>query len=168
MEHEELRQRHLARLPDLMRDHLERLRWPAERLRLERRDRLRDLLRVAKTSSPWHRERLHGIDPDSFEERDLEAIPPMTKDDLMANWDAVVSDPRLDLDLAERHIAGLTSDAYLLDEFHAVASGGSTGRRGCSSSDGRRGRSPTPGSCARRCGTGWSPRSWPSGRTPSG
>ena len=130
MEHEELRQRHLVRLPDLMRDHLERLRWPAERLRLERRDRLRDLLRVATASSPWHRERLQGIDPDGFEERDLESIPPMTKDDLMANWDAVVSDPRLELDLAERHIAGLTSDAYLLDEFHAVASGGSTGRRG--------------------------------------
>jgi phenylacetate-CoA ligase len=54
----------------------------------------------------------------------------MTKDDLMANWDQVVTDRRLRLDLIEDHLAGLRSDAYLFDEFHAVASGGSTGRRG--------------------------------------
>jgi phenylacetate-coenzyme A ligase PaaK-like adenylate-forming protein len=54
----------------------------------------------------------------------------MTKDDLMANWDGVVTDRRLTLDLVEGHLAGLESDGYLLDELHAVASGGSTGRRG--------------------------------------
>jgi phenylacetate-CoA ligase len=48
----------------------------------------------------------------------------------MANWDQVVTDRRLTLDLVEGHLAGLDSDAYLFDEFHAVASGGSTGRRG--------------------------------------
>jgi phenylacetate-coenzyme A ligase PaaK-like adenylate-forming protein len=85
---------------------------------------------VAKEASPWHRERLEGIDPDGFEEADLAAVPPMTKDDLMANWDQVVTDRRLRLDLIEDHLAGLRSDAYLFDEFHAVASGGSTGRRG--------------------------------------
>jgi phenylacetate-CoA ligase len=54
----------------------------------------------------------------------------MTKDDLMANWDQVVTDRRLTLDLVERHLAGLECDAYLFDRFHAIASGGSTGRRG--------------------------------------
>jgi hypothetical protein len=54
----------------------------------------------------------------------------MTKDDLMANWDAIVTDPRVTLEGTERHLAGLTSDAYLLDEYHAAASGGSSGRRG--------------------------------------
>ena len=54
----------------------------------------------------------------------------MTKDDLMANWDEVVTDRRLNLALVERHLAGLASDAYLFDEVHAIASGGSTGRRG--------------------------------------
>jgi phenylacetate-CoA ligase len=54
----------------------------------------------------------------------------MTKDDLMANWDAVVTDRRLTLDLVEGHLAGLEADAYLFGEFHAVASGGSSGRRG--------------------------------------
>jgi phenylacetate-coenzyme A ligase PaaK-like adenylate-forming protein len=73
---------------------------------------------------------LAGVDPDGFEEADLAGLPPMTKDDLMANWDQVVTDRRLNLDLVERHLAGLEADAYLFDEVHAVASGGSTGRRG--------------------------------------
>ncbi|HKQ02987.1 MAG TPA: phenylacetate--CoA ligase family protein [Actinomycetes bacterium] len=129
-EYETLRQRHLADLAALLPEHTQRLHWPAERLGRERRDHLRDLLRVARSSSPWHRDRLAGVDPDSFEETDLAGLPPMTKDDLMANWDAVVTDRRLTLDLVEDHLAGLESDAYLFDEFHAVASGGSSGRRG--------------------------------------
>jgi phenylacetate-CoA ligase len=129
-EYEDLRQRHLTDLTALMPEHVQRLRWPADRLHQERRDRLRDLLRVAKASSPWHRDRLAGIDPDRFEEADLASLAPMTKDDLMANWGQVVTDRRLTLDVVEGHLAGLESDAYLLDEFHAVASGGSTGRRG--------------------------------------
>jgi phenylacetate-CoA ligase len=129
-DYEDLRRRHLADLGRVMPEHVQRLRWPAERLRQERRQRLRELLRVAAGSSPWHRERLAGIDPDGFEEADLAGLPPMTKDDLMANWDGVVTDRRLSLDLVEDHLAGLDSDAYLLDEVHAVASGGSSGRRG--------------------------------------
>ena len=60
-EYEDLRQRHLVTLMTLMPEHVQRLRWPADRLRQERRDRLRDLLRVARASSPWHRERLAGV-----------------------------------------------------------------------------------------------------------
>ncbi len=59
-----------------MPEHVQRLRWPADRLRQERRDRLRDLLRAAKASSPWHRDRLAGIDPDRFEEADLAGLAP--------------------------------------------------------------------------------------------
>jgi phenylacetate-CoA ligase len=129
-DYEDLRQRHLGDLGTLLPEHIQRLRWPAERLRQQRRERLRDLLRVAKASSPWHRDRLAGIDPDTFEEPNLPDLPAMTKDDLMANWDGVVTDRRLNLGLVEGHLASLDSDAYLLDEFHAAASGGSTGRRG--------------------------------------
>ena len=73
--YEERRQRHLADLATLMPEHVQRLRWPAERLRQERRDRLRDLLRTAMASSPWHRDRLAGVDPDAFEEADLAGLP---------------------------------------------------------------------------------------------
>jgi phenylacetate-coenzyme A ligase PaaK-like adenylate-forming protein len=54
----------------------------------------------------------------------------MTKDDLMANWDGIVTDPRLSLDRVEEHLLSLSGDAYLLDRYHAVASSGSSGRRG--------------------------------------
>jgi phenylacetate-CoA ligase len=55
----------------------------------------------------------------------------MTKDDLMANWDQIVCDPRLTLDLANRHLERVAESgpAYLLDDYHVVATGGSTGRR---------------------------------------
>jgi phenylacetate-CoA ligase len=128
--YQELRERHLTDLAGIFPESVQRLRWPAERLRQERRERLRALLRVALASSPWHRERLGGVDPETFVEEDLPQLPAMTKDDLMANWDAVVTDRRLTLALVERHLAGLTGDAYLLDEVHACASGGSSGRRG--------------------------------------
>ncbi len=51
-DYEKLRQRHLADLAALMPEHVQRLRWPAERLRQERRDRLRDLLRAARRPRP--------------------------------------------------------------------------------------------------------------------
>jgi phenylacetate-coenzyme A ligase PaaK-like adenylate-forming protein len=54
----------------------------------------------------------------------------MTKSDLMANFDAIVTDPRLERGVVERHLDGLVRDAYLLDEYHVCASGGSSGRRG--------------------------------------
>jgi phenylacetate-CoA ligase len=129
-QYEALRQQHVAFLRRLLELHVQRLQWSGEQLRLERQARLRELLRVALSSSPWHRQRLAGIDPNQFEERDLERVPPMTKQDLMANWDDIVTDRRLKLENVECHLAGLTSDAYLLDEFHAIASGGSTGTRG--------------------------------------
>jgi phenylacetate-CoA ligase len=130
MDYEVLRQKHVAFVASILPDQVERLRWPADRIKQEREERLRDLLRVAKDRSPWHRERLQGINADTFVEADLPNIEPMNKDDLMSNWDDIVTDPRLSLDLANRHIAETATDAYLFDEFHIVASGGSTGRRG--------------------------------------
>jgi hypothetical protein len=84
----------------------------ADRLRQDRLARLRALLRVAQARSSWHRARLAGIDPGRFQEADLPHLPPMTKDDLMGHWDEIVTDPRLTLERAERHLAGLTSDAW--------------------------------------------------------
>ena len=100
-DYQEMRQRHVAYLASIFPQRVQRLRWPAERLRQERQERLRELLRVALASSPWHRHRLDGVDPESFTEEDLPGLPAMTKDDLMANWDEVVTDRRLTLDLAE-------------------------------------------------------------------
>jgi hypothetical protein len=61
--YQDVRQRHVARLMAIMPGMIERLRWPVDRIRREREDRLRDLLRVVKERSPWHRERLRALDP---------------------------------------------------------------------------------------------------------
>jgi hypothetical protein len=57
-DYQELRRRHVAYLASVFPEWVQRLRWPAERLQQERQRRLRELLRVALASSPWHRERL--------------------------------------------------------------------------------------------------------------
>lgn len=128
--YQELRQKHAADMYPLLPKYLGRLFWPADRLRQEREERLRALVRVAQERSPWHRRRLAGIDPSSLTEDDLECIPAMTKVDLMAHWDQIVIDPRLSLDLVNDHLETLHTDGYLLDHYHAIASGGSTGTRG--------------------------------------
>jgi len=124
------RQRHQAEALALLPLFQERLHWPRERLRELRRQKLRRLLEVARERSPWHRRRLAGIDVSSISEAGLSAIPAMTKDELMANFDAIVTDPRLGLSRVEDHLSGLDADAYLFGSYHAVASGGSSGRRG--------------------------------------
>jgi phenylacetate-coenzyme A ligase PaaK-like adenylate-forming protein len=124
------RQEHLQEMRRRVPAHLERMAWPAERLRAEREARLRALIGIARQHSPWHRERLGQLDLERVGEDDLASIPVMTKHDLMANFDRIVTDPRLSLGKVEAHLAGLTTDAYLCDRFHAVASGGSSGQRG--------------------------------------
>jgi phenylacetate-CoA ligase len=128
--YEELRQRHVVDFTAQIPTHLQRLSWSAEQLRTERQRRLRLLVRTAQDRSPWHRERLAGIDVDAIDDQDLRSLPVMTKDDLMAHWDDIVTDRRLTLADVEKHLAGLTTDAYLLDHYHAVASSGSSGMRG--------------------------------------
>jgi phenylacetate-coenzyme A ligase PaaK-like adenylate-forming protein len=128
--YEELRERHVAHAAALLPGLMERLDWSAERLAAHRQSELRRLVRVAKDLSPWYRRRLTGIDPDEVNESNLNQLPVMTKDDLMANFDEIVTDDRLRLDVVEDHLESLTGDAYLFDRYHACASGGSTGRRG--------------------------------------
>src|SRR5262249_6639283 len=110
--YEALRQQHLremrARVPEI----LQRLDWPADRLKAERQRRLRDLVRIAKRTSAWQRARLTRIDPERVTEASLQDITPMTKEDLMANFDAVSTDPRVTLDAAEAHLASLQSNPY--------------------------------------------------------
>ena len=125
-----LRQRHLADARRALPEHFERIAWPGARIRAERQTRLQALIAVAKARSPWHRRRLAHIDPETVTEDDLGRIPPMTKDDLMAHFDEIVTDPRLALGLVESHLAAIDGEAYLFDRYHAVASSGSSGRRG--------------------------------------
>ena len=146
--YENLRQRHLqdmrARIPVL----LERLAWRDQRLKAWRQARLREVIRYAKTHSAWHERRLTHIDPDTVTEAALPDMPPMTKDELMANFDEIVTDPRVTLERVESHLAGLASDAYLFDRYHVNASGGSTGAAVSACTIGLAGRKAGRASCA--------------------
>ena len=112
-------------------EHIARLGWDAGRLAVCQRDRLRALLARAIAGSPFHAERLRGVDPDRFELADLPRLPWMTKADMMENFDAATTDRRLTRDLVERHLARSVADpSLLLGEYVVLVSGGSSGQRG--------------------------------------
>lgn len=129
-DYDALRRRHYSEAMAKLPGHVARLGWPAERIRAERELALQRLLAVASRRSPFHRSRLAGVDPAGVTTSQLTAVPPMTKDDMLAHFDNIVTDPRVTLQLVEAHLERLTSDSYLLDEHHAIASGGSSGARG--------------------------------------
>lgn len=129
-DYETIRQQHAQRYNELQPAYIDRTRWPAERLRDERNARLRDLIGVAKERSAWHAARLTHIDANRVTEADMWSIPQMTKQEMMENLDGIWTDPRLNRDVVEAHLEKLSDDAYLLDELHAAASGGSSGTRG--------------------------------------
>jgi len=129
-DYDTLRRRHLAHAMAQLPGQVARLDWPVEQIGAERELRLRRLLTLAKQRSSWHRDRLGGLDVDTVGAGQLGEVPPMTKDDLLAHFDGIVTDPRLSLRGVEAHLEALTADGYLLEEHHAIASGGSSGRRG--------------------------------------
>lgn len=111
--------------------YLQRLSWSRERLEDERRRRLRELVAIAQERSPWHRRRLARFDAGTLQEGELSELPVMTKEDVMANFDDIVTDRRLTLSRVESHLAGLgATPRYLLERYQTVVSGGSSGVRG--------------------------------------
>lgn len=126
----ELLTRQRGEVTDRLFSAVRRLRWPADRLAAERERQLRELLTWSAERSPFHAERLAGVDVNSFREADLPSLPIMTKTDLMTNFDRVVTDPALTLDVANAHVDRLDEDDYLLDQYRVIATSGSTGARG--------------------------------------
>ena len=129
-DYETLRQLHQGYALGLAPRLLERLDWPADRLALHRVQRLRECVAEAIDRSPWQRERLAGVDLRGLDEVSLRDLPPMTKADLMENFDGIVTDQRLSLDLVNDHLQAVGTGGYLLDGYTAITSGGSTGERG--------------------------------------
>lgn len=111
--------------------HFERLTWSAERLRGHQEQQLRRLLAAAMSGSAFHRKRLSGVTADAFMIDDLSALPVMTKSEMMASFDEVVTDPRLQRDAVEAHVRNAGPEPVPLDgAFVPLASGGSSGERG--------------------------------------
>ncbi len=96
----------LARMPD----HVRRLQWSREQVESTQREGLRALLAHASEHSPFHRRRLAGIDPGSFELADLGRLPVMTKAEMMESLDDVFTDRRLSRDVVQRALAATRAE----------------------------------------------------------
>jgi phenylacetate-CoA ligase len=105
--------------------------WDRERIRRHQRERLHAVLRHAAAHSPFHADRLAGLDPSGLEPDDLSALPVMTKDELMAEFDDVVTDRRVTRAAAEAALAAADDEPAVVGNGALVlASGGSSGPRG--------------------------------------
>jgi phenylacetate-coenzyme A ligase PaaK-like adenylate-forming protein len=110
---------------------VDRLAWDRARLTEWQRDRLRALLATAIDRSPFHRRRLVGVDPSTFEVHDLASVPVMTKADMMGAFDDVVTDRRVTRSGAEQAVAATTTvPRPIAGDYVVLASGGSSGERG--------------------------------------
>lgn len=81
-----------------------------QRLQHIRNERLRKILIYAKSYSPWYQKSLAHIDVENFREERLSEIPVMNKNILMENWNEIVTDRKLSLAHAEKHIAKMRCD----------------------------------------------------------
>src|ERR1700751_4563364 len=122
--YEQLLRRQRAKLQDEYMKGVRRLRWDAARLAAERERRLRELLVHAAEHSPFWRERLAGHDLANFTEDDLPSLPVLTKSEMMANFDRILTVPGLTLDRVRHHVDQLSGDGYLDDEYRAIVTSG--------------------------------------------
>ena len=106
---------------------LERERWPRERLLEFQRRRLRAIVRHAVAHSPYYRRVIGDVGNGDI---NLQQLPILTKTTLMAEFDRIVTDRRLRLADAERHLAGERAGEPLFGEHRIVATSGTTGVRG--------------------------------------
>ncbi len=129
-----LRKKHLADVRAFTTEAIDRLSWSRERVLEEQTNRLRKIVAAAQQKSPFHASRLGHLEATTLELSDLLKIPPLTKADVMANWDELVTDRRLKLaDMnahLKRQLSGEEKNPYYLDQYYAAATGGSSGRRG--------------------------------------
>lgn len=127
---EALRLAHYAYLSGLMPEQIARLSWTRPRIAQEQTSALRRLLAHAKAHSRFHRDRLAGIDVAAMTPAEMGRIPPMTKADLMAHWDDIVTLPGVSLAQVEAFVAGSESFRYFPGRNVVVTSGGTSGQTG--------------------------------------
>ena len=110
---------------DLAAELITHTRWSADRLATHQHDRLQSLLRHAVAVSPFYRRRL-GSDVSGARLQDL---PTLTKAQLMAHFDEIVTDPRLRHAALQAHLAGPAATEPLHDHL-VLSTSGSTGEPG--------------------------------------
>ena len=103
------------------------LSWSRARILAHQQTSLRQTLRHAASKSPYFRDAIGKlVEADA----PLEAYPTMGKSTLMAEFDRIVTDPRLTRTMVEDHAGSQNCGELLLDEYRVAATGGSSGQRG--------------------------------------
>jgi phenylacetate-CoA ligase len=120
----------IARYLVLRRQLRARERWSPDRLRVHQENALRGLRAHAMARSPFYR-RFHA----GLEDRPLPELPVLTKAELMANFDNVVTDREIRLADVEAHLAEITGDERFRRRYRVVSTSGTTGLRGIFLSD---------------------------------
>lgn len=111
----------------------ESIHYSKEQLDALTNKRLQILLLYAKKNSPWYKKTLAKIDPEHFTKERLDELPTINKSILMEHWDEIVTNPKLSLAFVERHLSRKNEKIdtlYLLSRYHALSTGGSSGKRG--------------------------------------
>ena len=117
--------REIPGFPWLLRDILRAGRGRPEDAVLRQQARLRRLIEYARSRSPFYRERYAALPGGA---RALPELPPVSKSDLMANFDGWVTDPAVTRKTAEAFIADPTRIGHLyLDRYVAFSTSGTTG-----------------------------------------
>jgi phenylacetate-CoA ligase len=104
-----------------------RLGWDAARLSAEREKRLRGLLMWAADRSQFWRDRLAGHEPAGFTEAHLPSLPILTRAEMMAEFDRLVTVPGLTLARVTEHVQHSDIEQYLDGEYRAIKTSGANG-----------------------------------------
>jgi phenylacetate-CoA ligase len=116
----------LQRVSDLLNELLSHDGWSRDQLLTYQAERLRAILEHAVSHSRYYRDTLG---PDAAD-RPLTDLPTLSKADLMANFDGIVTDSRLRRADLEAHLAGPDPARSYLDEYRVLTTSGTTRRRG--------------------------------------
>jgi phenylacetate-CoA ligase len=104
-------------------------RWTPERMAEHRRERVNAIVRYATGSSPFYADLYRGVVPVSGDV-DLRSLPWLDKATFVERFDEIVTDPRLRRDELLAHVETVDEDVLFRGEFRAIATSGSSGRKG--------------------------------------
>jgi phenylacetate-coenzyme A ligase PaaK-like adenylate-forming protein len=107
-------------------------RWSRETLLADQQRQLAALRGFAVARSPFYRRLYRGLDA-----APLDALPVLTKADLMDHFDEIVTDPALRLADLESYLATLRSNEPFAGRYWVSATSGSSGRKSVVPSDAR-------------------------------
>ena len=116
----------------MIQEHQKRLKWSRKELEAFQLQELKKLLKYVYENSKYYKKIIDDInlDIDNFVLSDLKKFPIMNKEILMNNWDDIVCDKNLSLDIINDYLKNLHGPSYLYDKYHAYTSGGTSGVRG--------------------------------------